>query len=531
MIAAVVLTAMTAGAGATTKCEAPLGTSTFTDPTGDGSGAGSPDITKVVASTYESGEQDFKISFADTDELGSDMLVRTYVDADRNSETGNKDGFEYMIQTQTEAAMGSALSYALDSVECENWPVSRIFTWDGSGWTLADEPGVDSWFGDGSLKLSLNNEKIGEAVSFGLAVYAAAGVSFDGAGNPDLSGAVFDRAPDKGSYDYQPFQQSKYSDPSGDGEGEGAPDITTVKVTKWSDELLNLSVSIPNIEEFSKDMLVRVYIDSDNDVSSGDSNGYDYMIVAQRVGLDLGGSAIIPSSVAVIAHVSCYQPNLSLLEWNGAGWSKADGGSLDWSYREGLWVRLDPSAIGSPKNFAFAVYAASNVSFDESGWPDLSMDPSSDRAPDSGSYAFPLTVAKADLAGVYKVKYKITKAHNFGSLKRGKKITKVWSVKKKCKKRSCKTKVSVKKTKSKYVLSRSGKVKYKAKAGRKHACTRSANARQTERITMKVKKSRWVKGKWRVTKWVGTLKVKSLGSGSSACGRAFYTAKLTATLK
>ena len=49
---------------------------------------------------------------------------------------------------------------------------------------------------------------------------------------------------------------------------------------------------------------------------------------------------------------------------------------------------------------------------------------------------------------------------------------------------------------------------------------------------MNVKKSGWIKGKWRVTKWVGTLKVASAKKNASACGAAgSYTAALTGTLK
>lgn len=62
--------------------------------------------------------------------------------------------------------------------------------------------------------------------------------------------------------------------------------------------------------------------------------------------------------------------------------------------------------------------------------------------------------------------------------------------------------------------------------GKKISCSSSVAARTTQSFSMKVKKGALVKGKWRVTKWVGTLKV-------SAKKKAYgsYTAALTGTLK
>ena len=217
--------------------------------------------------------------------------------------------------------------------------------------------------------------------------------------------------------------------------------------------------------------------------------------------------------------------------WSRSNWIAVDGGSIDWRYSNGLKLSLDPSVIGSPTTFNFAVYAAANVTFDDSGWPDLTKEPFYDRAPDTGSYGFPLAVANGDLTGVYKVKYRITKSHNFGDLKRGKVTTKAWSFQKRCKKKKCNTKATVK-GQGQYKLSRAGKTSYKARGGKKYACNGSAIASGTEKFSMKVKKSGWVKGKWRVIKWVGTLKVVSANNNVPQCGGASsYAASLTGTLK
>jgi len=222
----------------------------------------------------------------------------------------------------------------------------------------------------------------------------------------------------------------------------------------------------------------------------------------------------------------CYQPEAVLLEWDGDGWAAVEDVSLDWWYSKGLKLSVDSSAIGSPAGFNFAVYAATNVSFDDSGWPDLTKDPSFDRAPDSGSYGFPLAVSNAELTGLYKVTSRITKSS--GHLDRKRTSTNAWSFQKRCAKKKCATNVSVKE-RSHYKLSRAGKASYKARAGTKVACNSSATP-TTETFSMSVKKSGWVKGKWRVTKWVGTLKV-SAGKSGSNCGAGPYAAALTGTLK
>jgi hypothetical protein len=232
-----------------------------------------------------------------------------------------------------------------------------------------------------------------------------------------------------------------------------------------------------------------------------------------------------------ILRALCYQPKVTLLKWSDSNWSAVEGGSIDWWYSGGLKLSLDPSVIGNPATFSFAVYAAAKVTFDKNGWPDLTTEPAYDRAPATGSFVFPLAVSSADLTGVYNVKYRITKSHNFGDLKRGKVITKAWNIQKRCAKKTCKTKAIVK-GQGQYKLSRAGTTAYKARAGKKYACNGSATASGTEKFSMNVRKSGWVKGKWRVTKWVGTLKVVSASNNVPQCGgRSSYTAALTGTLK
>ncbi|MHB8060532.1 MAG: hypothetical protein ACYDHO_06840, partial [Gaiellaceae bacterium] len=317
----------------------------------------------------------------------------------------------------------------------------------------------------------------------------------------------------------KPFEWSLYNDAIGDGSAEGAPDITSVGVRKWKGDLPKFSVAIPGTEEFGEDMLLRILIDSDSNATTGDADGYDYLIQGQRVSYEM--DSLLKGGASVLRAL-CYQPNVTLFGWSEGSWSAVEADSLDWSYSKGLSLSLDSSLIGSPSAFNFAVYAASKVSFDASGWADLTTAPAFDRAPDTGSFGFPLAVSNAELVGEYKVTSRVIKAT--GHLYQKKSSKKVWSFQKRCANKKCSTKVNVK-GQGQYKLSRAGKTSYKARVGKKVSCSAASTA-TTETFSMNVKKSAWVKGKWRVTKWVGTLKVNAK---KKACGS--YTAALTGTLK
>jgi hypothetical protein len=497
------LAMLSAGAGATSKCEEEvLGTSTFTDPTGDGSGTNAPDISDIVVTSYNGGKTAFQIALPDLTGITSGVLVRNYLDSGKNAKTGDANGYEYMIQTVPNGTVAAAGPFA---AKCEEYsPVTTLYAWSDSGWVKQETETLESWFSEGSLNVALNASELGKALTFNFAVYAASNVSYDKeTGVPDISSASFDWAPDTGSYTYKPFEWSSYVDPVGDGSAEGAPAI----------------------EEFDAGMLIRIPIDSDSNATTGNANGYDYMIQAHRLPYDAESMVMGAKSVL---HALCYQPTVALLKWNGESWAVVEGESLDWWYSKGLKLSLASSAIGSPAAFNFAVYAATGVTFDTSGWPDLTTAPAFDRAPGTGSFAFPLVAASAELVGDYTVTSRIVKST--GHLSVTKKSTKTWSFQKRCAKKKCATKLTVK-GHGNYKLAKSGKAAYRARMAKKLSCS-SASAPMTESFSMNVKNGGWVKGKWRVTKWEGTLKVTSAAKNASAFGGAgSYTAALTGTLK
>jgi hypothetical protein len=532
------LAVLTTGASAASKCR-PLASANYTDPTGDGSGANAPDITGVTVTSYEGGGTTFQVALANQSEFGTDMLARIFVDSDKTASTGNDKGFEYMIQVQgTSSESGSGgddpggdgtVSHSYSSIKCEDRPVTTLFKWNGSGWAPADSDS-NSWFGNGGVSVEINASDIGDALVFNFAVYAASNVTYDESGAPQLAGASFDWAPDTGTYGYQPFDYSSYSDPTGDGSGPGAPDITKVVVTKWKGAQLKFWIAIPGTEEFGEDMLMQVYLDSDSNAATGDPNGSDYMIQAQRASYNGDDDSLTPllRAVSRLARSKCYQPWLSLRKWNGSSWAPVKTDWLDSWYNGGLRFSIDPADLGSTTTFNSSVYAAAKVAFDDMGSPSL-KDAVYDSAPDTGSYGFPLVPENGQFDGVYKVAYKVTHSHNFGNMRRGSRRARTWKFLRSCKNNQCATKVVASGTEFK--LSRTGK-SFNAKAGGKFDCQTGRSARGTESYQLKVQKSRWIKGRWRVTNWVGTVRVVSPNNGVPECGgTASYTASLTGTLK
>jgi hypothetical protein len=486
---------------------------------------GAPDITAVNVTSYEGGGVSFTIAIADKPEFATDMLVRTYLDTDKNVETGNAKGFDYMIQSQRAAS--SEEEFSLAQVKCENQPTTSLLKWNGSAWEPVKTESLSAWYGDSSLTIQLNSSEIADALAFNFAVYAAANVTYDESGNPVLDSAVFDWAPNEGSYVYSPLDFSIYADPVGDGSGEGAPDITKVVVTKWRSGQFKFWIEIPKTEWFAEDMLVRTYVDSDSNSETGDANGYEYLIQAQRSAVTPATEKLAPRSRATVARARCYELSLTVLKWDGSAWALIDEGSTDGSYNHGLKFALDASSIGDVKAFSFAVSAAAKVSFDAEGNPNLT-DAVSDRAPNTGSYNFPLVVSSAKLLGAYKVRYKVKKARNFADLKRGTTFTKTWKFVRSCKKKTCVTRVVVVGGSERFKLARKGRTLYKAKAGRKFACEAGSSARGTQKVQIRLKRGVWVKGKWRVAKWVGTVRVVSPNNHNPQCGgKAYYTASLT----
>ena len=159
------------------------------------------------------------------------------------------------------------------------------------------------------------------------------------------------------------------------GEDASGPDITSVTVA--NDDLANLTftINVPNRPTLTGDMLLLVPIDSDANPSSGDPDflGADYMI--QLVGPIQG------------------RAELGMFRWDGTNFTSSgvSQSTLNFSYANGLTVRLNASELGGTRRFSFFVAAFSGIVLDANGELD-DTNARFDIAPDRPMYTYDVKI-------------------------------------------------------------------------------------------------------------------------------------------
>jgi hypothetical protein len=141
------------------------------------------------------------------------------------------------------------------------------------------------------------------------------------------------------------------------GEDPSAPDITSIVVQSDSARSITFQINIPNRPALTGDMFLLVFIDSDNNSTTGDQ-GADYVI-------DLEPGQI------------------GLFQWNGAQYvAAASQTSLTYSYASGATIHISANDLGNTRAFAFAALAFSGFAV-TNGQPD-NTNLKRDSAPDPG---------------------------------------------------------------------------------------------------------------------------------------------------
>ena len=163
------------------------------------------------------------------------------------------------------------------------------------------------------------------------------------------------------------FQDSTGEDPQ-------APDITSVTVSNDDTGMLTFRVNIANRPTLSRDMDFEVYVDTDNNASTGDQQlvpGADYLVQL------FDGDAI-------------------LWKWDGSNFSRSFGNppsvTLSTTYANGPVIRISAAELGNTKAFKFMVFAVSGITFDPvTNAPDFT-NAAVDSAPNYGSGLYPFSV-------------------------------------------------------------------------------------------------------------------------------------------
>ena len=136
-----------------------------------------------------------------------------------------------------------------------------------------------------------------------------------------------------------------YQDSSG--EDAAAPDITTLTVSNNDAGAISFRVNIPNRPTFTQDMLIGLFVDSDNNPATGDTDpltaGADYAIEI------FGGEA-------------------ALFRWDGSGHTRRAGDppatSLLFAYQGGITVNISSAELGNTRALRFNVLAFSGITID-----------------------------------------------------------------------------------------------------------------------------------------------------------------------
>jgi hypothetical protein len=159
------------------------------------------------------------------------------------------------------------------------------------------------------------------------------------------------------------------------GENPAAPDITTVVASNNDAAVISLRINIPNRATLTQDMLVVVWIDSDNNPQTGDpdSLGADYILFLFRGDLALG-------------------------RWDGTDYADAPATSLIFSYQAGVTFTISASELGNTRRFGFATRVFSGLVIDETTGAIDFANAATDDAPGAiGFYNFELQITPPTL--------------------------------------------------------------------------------------------------------------------------------------
>ena len=145
-------------------------------------------------------------------------------------------------------------------------------------------------------------------------------------------------------------------------EASGAPDITRVVVSNDDKSELTFRVEVPSHPVLTEDMRIFIWIDYDDDATTGLDEGLDHRLV-----VDVGSFGFGAAGLAFCGYTP---PSCGVVQgWRGFG----ELASLRFSYENGVAVfsfdtaklaREEPFRVGSLKRFRFWVKVESGVRWD-----------------------------------------------------------------------------------------------------------------------------------------------------------------------
>jgi hypothetical protein len=160
------------------------------------------------------------------------------------------------------------------------------------------------------------------------------------------------------------------------GENPAAPDITTLVVSNDDAGIISFRINVPNRPTLGQDMVVDVFVDTDNNAATGSQ--------------ELGGADYV---------MELFRGEIALFRWDGTNFTRRFGDpsavSLSFSYQGGVTMRISAAELGNTKRLKFFTIVESGIVFDPvTGDPDFT-NAVGDTAPGGGVGLYPYEVVVA----------------------------------------------------------------------------------------------------------------------------------------
>jgi hypothetical protein len=157
------------------------------------------------------------------------------------------------------------------------------------------------------------------------------------------------------------------------GEDAAAPDITSIVVANDDAGMLSFRVNVPNRPTLGQDMYIILFVDTDNNRTTGspDLAGVDYVMELVR-------------------------GEINLFKWDGTNFSRRFGDpsavTLSFTYQGGVTIRISAAELGNTKRLNFIVEVDSGIVVDPlTGDLDFT-NAKGDIAPGGGTGLYPFEV-------------------------------------------------------------------------------------------------------------------------------------------
>jgi hypothetical protein len=159
------------------------------------------------------------------------------------------------------------------------------------------------------------------------------------------------------------------------GEDPAAPDISTIVVSNTDVGALTFKVNIPNRPQYGQDQVIFMFLDSDANQATGDSE-------------NLGADHII----------EIFRGEVLLYKWDGADYAlSATQSSLSYSWASGPTIRINASDLANTRKLSFDVTAVSGVVIDPNTGGIDCTNCKRDFAPAIGFFQYAVVLAKPTL--------------------------------------------------------------------------------------------------------------------------------------